>query len=526
MGKVLSEAVGLRMAPQPTIGTDPTAEWLQLQPNKGSLNGWKRANETVERNIHSKNMTREAGDVVGWKVNPSFAHTFNKDFADSHAEAAFRCVGIHPGGTSVRRFRPTAAVDGGGSADSFTVASGGALPENTLIYVRGFANAANNGVFVVAAGSTATAINVPTASLVAEASPPANVTIDVIGFRGTAGDIQMDADGNLTSTNGIDFTDFIPAGLVGARIVIGTGVLGTSGTSFGTARANNAHAYIKARAAALLTLERHVFEFAPTTAWTPTADDGATKTIDILLGSFYRNYAIDDASHAEKIMYGEKEDPRAGSDGTTRYTYCKALAVNTMAIAAPLKQEITATVNYVGLDATKPLAAASRVGGNGTNPGDSPAKAYAPLAVAFADTNNDLKLIRMTKANGLLVGEINSWTLTLNNNVSPKEVQGTPGAVDHEWGEFGHSLQVEAYYNNSAALDSATDNDDLQWDAYVRNHQFAFNFDLPRVKMRDDDLKYEANKQVRLTFNTPAFRNEDSGIAGALTLFGYVPDRS
>lgn len=524
MGKVLAEVVGLRMAPQPVIGTDPTAEWTQLQPNKGSLQGIKRANETVERNIHSKNMTREAGDVVGWKVNPQFAHTFNKDFADSHAEAAFRCLGIHPCGVTQRRIRPTVAVDGGAGVDSFTVPNTGvALPANALIYVRGCANAQNNGVFVVQATTTTTSIKVPTGSLAAEAALPANATIDVIGLRGTAGNIQMDASGNLTTT-GIDLTTFIPAGLIGSRIVIGSGVLGTAATSF-TTRANNAHAYIKAVAAATLTLERHVFEFAPTVAWAPAVDAGGAKTIDILFGSFYRNYAIDDASHLERILCLEKEDPRAGSDGTTRYTYCKGLAVNTMAIAAPLKQEITATISYVGLDATKPLPLASRLP-NGGSPGVGPGTAFAPLAVALTDTNNDLKLIRMTKANGILVGEINTWTLTLNNNVSAKEVQGTPGAVDHEWGEFGHSLQTEAYYNNASALDSATDNDDLQWDAYVRNHQFAFNLDLPRVKIRNDELKYEANKQVRLTFDTPAFRNEDNGIAGAMTLFGFVPDRS
>ena len=143
MGDVLSEGTSLRIAPQPTLGTDPTAEWTQLQPDKGSIQGFKRENQTVERNIHDPYMGQRKGDVVGWAVKPSFAHDFNKDFADKFAEPIFRCVGAHPGGKSQRVFRPTVVVDGAASNDSFTVAANGDLPDGTVIKARGFTNAAN-----------------------------------------------------------------------------------------------------------------------------------------------------------------------------------------------------------------------------------------------------------------------------------------------------------------------------------------------------------------------------------------------
>lgn len=520
MGKTNAEAVGLCMAPQPVLGTDPTAEWMRLQPEKGTLQNVKRQNETVEDTVHSKAMTQKKGDVVGWKVAPQYGHKVNKDWLDLHAGPMFRCIGVHPGGKGVRRYRVTAVVDGGAAEDSLTVAALGDLPANTLIFVRGSAVPQNNGVFKTVAGSTADAIKVATGTWVAEAAPPANMTVDVIGFELAADDCGMDANGNITSV----VEDFTTRGIpVGSRMVIGTGVLGTSNTSFGS-RKNNALVYAKSVAAHLIETERGCFT--TTEEWAPVADAGAGKTIQIILGSFYRNYAIDDALYSEQFLYLEKEDPKAGSDGTTRYTYCMGLVPNKVPISAPLKNKIIATPSYVGTDATKPLPVADRVGGLGAVAGDSPAKAYAPLATAFADTANDLKLVRMTKANGTLVGEINSWTLTLDNGATPKEVQGTPGAIDVFFGTFAHSLTVEAYYNNSAALDSATDNDDLQWDAYVRNHQFAFNFDLPLVAIREDQLNYEPNMQIKLNFSTPAFENEDTGICGALTLFGYVPDRS
>src|SRR5690606_22345285 len=116
------------------------------------------------------------------------------------------------------------------------------------------------------------------------------------------------------------------------------------------------------------------------------------------------------------------------------------------------------TPSYVGTDASAPLALANRLP-DGAGRGTGPGTAFAPLASAYADTARDLKLVRMALNNGTLVGEINSWTLTINNGVSPKEIQGTAGAIDHHWGEFGHTLSVEAYYNDAAALEAATDND-------------------------------------------------------------------
>lgn len=514
MGDVLSESITLRVAPQPTLGTDPTAGWATLQIDKGSLQNWKRMNVTVERSIHSKFMVPRKGDVIGWTVSPSFDHDCNKDFMDLFAEPSMRCVASHPGGKGQRVYRPTAVVDGGASEDSYTVAALGDLPANVLIYARGFDESGNNGLKTTVSGSTATEIKVATGSLTAEADAPDNATVDVVGFVGASGDIAFDASGNLTST----LLDFTTLGLKkGMRLVIGGEA---TGTRFATA-ANNCLAYIASTPTAnLIELENHVHDI--DTAWTPTADAGAGKTIQIFVDSLYRNYAIDDALYSKKLVYGELEEPLAGSDSSTRWTYCKGLAVNTLTIAAPLRSKITATVAMIGTDATKPLAAADRLPA-GASAGAGPANAYEPLATALVDTQNDLDFIRLCDSSGTLVGEINSWTLTLGNNVSPKEVQGTPGAIGHHYGEFTHSVQLEAYYTDSDQVAAATENRDLFFDAFVRNDEFAFTVRLPKVAMRNDNKTYAANTQVTLSFDAPAFGDDDSNLAASLGIYGYVP---
>jgi len=508
MADVLSESVSIRMAPQPTLGTDPIAGWVQLQPDKGSIQGFKQELQTVERNIHDPYMGNRKGRVVGWAVKPQFAHDFNKDFADLIAEAIFRCAGAHPGGKGQRLYRPTVVVDGGVSNDSFTVAALGDLPDGTLIKTRGFTNAANNGLFKTAGTSTATAIKVATGLLVAEAAPPDNATLGVWGFEAaTAGDVKIDASFNLISTT----EDFTTRGIpVGALIQIGDGNAANTMPALGIL-----FAWVTAVTAHQVTLEGHFVVSGAALA----ADPAAGKNIRVRIPSLYQNYAITSANYAKKRLFGELELPNAGSDGSTRWVRAKGLAVDKIDIAAPLKQKITATVQFVGTDATKPVAAAAREAAGGVSRGDRASTAFAPLVTNLEDTANDLRFVRLLDAGSNLVAKINNWTLTLANNVTPLEVQGTAGAVDHIYGAFNPSVKVEAYFDNSAMIDAASNNDDLQWDACIDNGDYMVAFRMPRTVMRQDQLQIQANTQVRLNFDAPGFLHETTNVANVLCIF-------
>jgi hypothetical protein len=137
-----------------------------------------------------------------------------------------------------------------------------------------------------------------------------------------------------------------------------------------------------------------------------------------------------------------------------------------------------------------------------------------------------VQFVRVTDDNGVLVGEINDWTATIGNNVTPKEVQGTPGAIGHHVGQYMHTVKVGAYYNNSDQVAAATQNRKLGFDVCCMNDDYAFAFRLPRVAMRNDEKSFEANTQVKLNFDAPAFGHEVTNIAGILCIFGFVPDTS
>lgn len=513
----LSEAVTVRLAPETVRGVQPTAGWAQVQIDTGGISAWQRSYTDVERDVHSVNATLEKGDHVAYEVVPQITHDPNKDLIDLIAAPAWRCVPKHFGGSGQSFFRPSAVVDGGSDEDSFTVAADGDLPDGILIHARGFANSANNGTFVTEGTSTGTAIKVAPGTLTAEASPPANATLDVIGFQGASSDIEIDASGNLTSTT----LDFTTLGIVpGMWIYLPTAAEATAMGSADYAFANySGYAKVVSVAQNQLTLERQ--------SWTiGAADEGTGKTVRVCVSSrLYRNWPIDDTTnYAEPTLTGEKADVKPGDSTATRYTYVHGCGVNTLSLASPLNAKITATIGMVGMTATTPLAPANRKGGSGSVAGDSPAQAYAPLAVALADAQNDIEAVRLGDSSGTMLTAFTEWTFTLTNNITAKGVQGVFGADDLNYGKRNFQTSFTGYHSDSDVIDAVDENrDGLWWDVLVRNHQFGFLLDMPNVGIRNQQLEYAGNQPVMISGDLVAFRDVDTGVQGAMAVFGWLP---
>lgn len=503
----LSEAVDLSLAPESALATLPSAEWVKLQIDTGGVTAWRAAYTEVERNIHSKFMTPEAGDHVAKDIAPSLTHDTNKDFLDVILPSAFRCLPVHFGGTGVSKFRPSAVT-----ATGFTVAANGAVPDGVLFYPRGFTAVANGGV-KKASGAIATEIKC--AGLTVEAAPPANATLDLIGFEGALADLSLDASGHLISAGAIDFTTILDPDAVGSPIYLPTVAEATAMGNAAYALPVSGRAYIKSIAAGKVELEHR--EFATATA------SGAGKTARVFFASrFYRNWALDNANYARPTLYGEKAD--YNEDGSSVYTDAKGLAVKTLTIAAPIDSKITSTVAFVGMDVNDPSATRSGPnGGLGLVAGDGPAKAYAPTAEHLVDGQNDLQSVRMLDSGGDMIAEVNSFTFTLENNIAPKKVLGTFGAAGHKYGKFNYSVDAELYFDDADMFAAATDNRAVTFDVLVKNDQFAWAIRLPNVRLRNPDETYAANEPVMLKFQLPAFRDSSNNIAGSMGVFGWLP---
>lgn len=499
--KVLSEAATVRIAPEGTVGTAPSSGWTQIQPNPGGIEIDPEL-ETIERDPLSVYATDEKGDVVGLKANVKITQDLNMDWLRVHAGAMFRCVPKHPGGPTTSFVRPTAAVEG--TPDSFTVPTmSAALAAGTLVYVEGALNAANNGLHVVDSSSSTTSIKV-TSTLVNETFP-SNATLTVVGFQFTEADLTISSANHLvTSTKDLTELNLVK----GMAVIVGDEATANRHATLPTDRA--AVAYIAATPTAnLCELEDH--------SWAVAGADAATgKTIRLFFGQYLQNYPIGNASYVEPTFHAELEDQNAATGNTVpAFTYGEGMALGMLEINAPLKQKIVATASYVGTDIPDPVLTASRVSG--------PSTAFAPLATAMFDTSNDLDEVKLYDSNGTLIGEVNSWKLTFNHNVKPREVQGTFGAIDHIFGKFRPAVTFEVYFTDYDQVKAARANRSLKWRTFVGNHQGGFAIRMPYTALRQPKKSYAANEAVMFSGSAPGFRDPSSNVVQQMTLFGYVP---
>lgn len=496
MGKAKAEATTVLLAPEAAYGVAPGAGfWQQTGVNPGGITDWIPKFKTVERDPLSKYASREKGDNVGLDVEPKLTHDLNKEWGDLHWPSVFRVVPKHAGNKGQSVYRPTAVT-----ATGYTVPANGDLTAKLLIYARGFATAANNGLKPVAAASAA--LEIKAAGLVVEAAPPANAMVEVAGVQGATGDYQLDANGDLICTAG----NFTTMGLqVGEAIVIG----GTAANTFFPLVGSKVRAVIKTIAALKLTLEDR--------SWTVgAAENGAGKDIQVFFSQFFRNVPIDHADYLEQSLHGELEEIGPGTANTATYTYAKGLGVKTFEIDAPLESKIVSTVSYVGKDIPDPVLVAGRVAG--------PSVAFAPLAAALIDTATDLKKVRLLDSTGELVAEINSWKLTFESNLKGRKVQGDFGTKDLIYGKCEPSVSMEAYYTDFNATKALRDNRDLRWDAFVQNHQVGLYFRMPNVALRNGPRSYGANEAVMITCDVPGFRDPATNVVISLTVFAHIPD--
>lgn len=480
--------------------------WVQLQPNPGGIGNFRANYDSVNRNPLSKNLTDEAGDIVGMSVTPQITHDLTLDFARFFLGDMFRATAKYIGGSGTGFFRPSAIVDGGASPDSFTVAAGGALVTGTLVRAKGNATSANNAVFVVVATSDATNVKVGTGLLTAEATAVANSTLEVVGVEASANaDVQMNANGDLTSTA----TNFTLYGFTGG-MWIKIGDANAANTSFSVATLNGYAEIDPTRAitATLLPLRRHSF--------TPAANTATGVKIRILTSAYFQNWPYGHANHNRATSQLELEVQNIGAANASSFRYGKGLALGMWKLSAPLKNKVTLETTFIGLDMPDPVLQASR-------PADT-ATALDPLDARMFDTSSDMKYIALKRAsdNTALVDEINGWTADVSLNIKPQEIQGVVGANGHIHGKFRPALNVDGYHKTDEATKVVKSNADVYFISILGNEDGGFAYYMPAGKLRNDDESFSESDAVMLKVDMPAHRESTTNRAGSVTLFGYL----
>lgn len=493
MSPVITEGTNLNVAPEVTRGTTPTTGWTAVQVN--SYGDFGASMKKVARTPISKNRQNQRPILTDLDSAMPFQSDLTKDVFDAFLSGWLMSQVKHSGGTGLSFFRPTAVT-----ATGYTVAASGALAQNILIVARNFSTAANNGVKVLGAGSIATEIK--TAGLTAEAAPPSIATVDVAGVQGAAGDIGIDASGNLTSAANI----WTGLGLnVGQWIRLGDLPSGAAFAFSNVAYVGTAR--IKAIAAGTLTLERR--------SWTVGAPDaGAAKTIRVFFSRWCRNVAIDHADYVEPSYGFEVTYPNLGGVGVPEYIVPVGNLSDEVSFNLPLTDKATVDLSFIGMNtpdqtSVRPTGAAN---------------AIPPTTQIAVSTATDLPKLRVANVDESGIStDFKSIKITAKNNVNPEKQLGQLGAAYMNVGRFELMVEFEAILVTDTIIKAIRDNREAMIDVLTRNADFGALFDCMSVTLDEGDQNLATNESVKLKTKATGFQNNTLNSTLGISVFAYLP---
>lgn len=493
MGRVSTNNISMSYTIESALGVAGTT-WKQLEPN--SIGNFGANITTVARSPISKNRQRRKGVITDLDSGADFAADLTLehfiDFMEGFAFASFNGpLSIH-----------TSAAVAGGSG-GYTVASGGALAANTLVYASGFVTDANNGLKVVQSGSGSTNIRVN--GLTAETAP-ANAMVEVAGVRGAAGDLEIDSNGDLISTT----LDFTTLGLTAGQVIW---VGGADAANQFFTDADTGFARIVTVAVNKLTLDKKATTFTVDDG-TDTGSGGTAIQIDILFGRFLRNVTVDDADYLERSFQFEVAYENLQNPSGDEYEYCKGNYCNQVTFNLPLTDKATLNFGFIGTDTDVPT----------TSRKTGASSATAPLRTESFNTTADVARLRITEVDETgLTTDFKNLTLTINNNVSPEKVIGTLGARYMNTGNFEVGLEAQLLFTEGDVVDAIRNNTTLTMDFALKNGDGGLFFDIPSMTLSGGGKDFPVNESVLINTTAQAFADTTLNTSIGVSLFPYLP---
>lgn len=508
MGRVTTNSLSLSAARESSLGTLPGSPvWRLLEPN--TINQFGSTISKVVRNPISTSRQRRKGVITDLdssvEIEADLTLSMFRDYMEGFCFS--RAVGAPV-------FLPSAVTSGAFTVPAVSAGDAakltyGASAAKSLLYARGCAIGANNGLFVLggAVSASATSITVTGGAVAETLGATRDVELAVAGVRGAAGDLEIDSDGNLVST-ALNFTTL---GLnVGQWIHVG----GIDMTNRFFNEENYGFARIAAIAANKLTLERKGQAFV-TDDGTDDGSGGTALSIDILFGQWVRNVPVGHTDYLEISTQFELESPNLGTGGADMYEYAMGNYHDTVSINIPLTDKATVTYGFVGTDTTLPS----------TSRATNAATAKVPSETAAFGTSTDLARLVVEKVDETgLTTDFKSLTVTLSNNVSPEKVLGNLGARYMNAGDFEADIEAQVLFTNSAVPTAIRTNETLGMYFALRNEDGGVMCDFPAGTLDGGGREFPENQTVLMNATFMAHEDPSLGYSFSASLFPVLPE--
>lgn len=469
-----------------------TPVWYDLEPNTYGTIGADIS--TVARNPISPFRQNRKGTITDLDSSAEFEADLTlsqfTDIAEGFVFAQFDGAEV---------FNPASA-----DVDSYTVAAGSALTQRTLVYGRGWANVANNGLKLV--GAAATTTDIPVSPATATETAPTQATVEVAGFRTAAGDLAVTAvtGAQVTITSTANIFDDPGLNLRAGMAVFFGGEAAINRFSTAT---NVGYGRIVSVAAGTLVIDK--------TSQTWTTEAGVAQEVDIYIGRFLRNVATDNSLFLERSFQLEITYPNlANNPSGPAYEYSKGNYCNTLAINLPLTDKATVSPAFVGTD-TDPPTTTRKTGAD---------SAIVPTRTTSFNTTADFARLRITELDETgLTTDFKSITLNLNNNVSPEKVLAVLGARFINYGNFEVSIETQVLFTDAAVVAAIRNNTTLTMDFAIENDDGAIYFDIPAMTLGGGGKDFPVNETVLINLTGTAFADPTLRTSIGITTFPFIP---
>jgi len=498
--KIDSNIVGASYAEESSLKTLPgTPVWYALEPNSFSDFGGEITN--VARN--PINASRQVMKGVITDLDASGGYT--TDVTSNNikrlmqgfffATAREKADSIPLNGTAIAITSVVA------STKTYAAASGlGVFGANDLVMFSGFTNSANNGLDVVASSTAATVVG--TATKVDEPAPPATARIERVGKQFASGDLALTVGTDYVRLTSLAYT-MSDLGLIpGEWIFIGGD---TAASKF--ANSTPGYARVKTVAATYVDLEE--------TTFTPVADTGTGKTIQIFFGKVVKN----EDSPSLIVRRSYQIERQLGNDGSgIQSEYITGAIPNEFVLNVPETDKLTADLKFVAVDYE-------------TRTGTVGVKAGTRVAALVENAFNTSKDVYRLKMSINPVGSINpaalfayvtDCSISINNGVSPNKAIGVLGAFDASVGDFAVTGSLTAYFSNVTAVAAVRNNSDVGFNAIFANNNSGFIFDIPLMSLGGGRLAVEKDSPITLPIDMNAAKNT-KGYTLLANFFSYLP---
>lgn len=504
MAQVLTNNTSLAVSIESALGVAGT-EWFQLEPN--TIDQFGAEITVVERNPISKNRQHRKGITVdldsGVELGADMTMSHCIIFLEGFVFSTFNGPLYLRAGTAFENIAADDDLPGALTQGYSHDALSAAIPENTLLFARGFPTEGNNGLSVVGASGTTTATPVSGPTLVDETpSLASGATLEVAGRRAATSDLVITvAAGVATLTSTL--LDFTTLGWTnGQRIHIG-----------GLTSANQFSAGVGSGRLVSFSANEAIFDKLYGTLAT---DAGTGDTVDLLFGRFARNVPVDDADFLVRSFQFEVGWDNLDNPAADMFEYSIGNLANELSFVLELADKATMTLGFVGQDTEEPVAAGSRKSGASTP--------IQPTQTEGFGTSSDVFNLRILEEDETALSiDFKSVNFTLNNNVTPEKVIGFLGGKYMNFGNFDVTLESQLLFTNADIIGAIRNNETLTADWIMANFDGAIAFDVPSMTLGGGDRELPENESVLINVTGTAFADNDLNTSVGISLFPVYP---